>query len=181
MIEEPDAAVDYKAESTQHYTPKPLALPSSSPAMSIGSLKKIRQQITQQNKDSDIEIRALTEEELHACWSLFIQKLRDKNKHSAVTNFRAAILNIVDNNCLAITTQGEIHKGFIELERSDLIEHLQNYFSNRNLTYQLIVAEKEDAETDTTIQLSKKQLYLRMIEEYPLVKELKERLKLDLE
>ena len=181
MIEEPDAAVEYKAESTQHYTSKPVALPSASPAMSLGSLKKIRQQITQQNKDSDIEIRALTEDELHACWGLFIQQLRDKNKHSAVTNFRAATLNIVDNNCFAITTQGEIHKGFIELERTDLIEHLQNYFSNRNLIYQLIVKEKEDAETDTTIQLSRKQLYLRMIEEYPLVKELKERLKLDLE
>ena len=181
IIEEPDAAVDYKAESTLHYAPKPAALPSISTALSFGSLKKIRQQITQQNKDSDIEIRALTEEELHACWSLFIQKLRDKNKHSAVTNFRAAILNIVDNNCFAITNQGEIHKGFIELERTDLIEHLQNYFSNRNLTYQLIVEEKKNTESDTTIQLSRKQLYLRMIEEYPMVKELKERLKLDLE
>jgi DNA polymerase-3 subunit gamma/tau len=185
LIEEPDDAVEYKPASTftpQPYnTNKPAALPATSSGMSLGSLKKIRQQITQQNKESDTEIKALTEEELHACWGLFIQQLRDKTKHSAVTNFRAATLNIIDNNSITITTQGEIHKGFIELERTDLIEHIQHYFSNRTLTYQLIVEEKEEAEVDTTITLSRKQVYLRMIEEYPLVKELKERLKLDLE
>jgi DNA polymerase-3 subunit gamma/tau len=184
LIEEPDTAVDYKTVSntaSQPNSTKSAILPATSSAMSIGSLKKIRQQITQQNKDSDTEIKALTEEELHACWGLFVQQLRDKTKHSAVTNFRAATLNIIDNNSFSITTQGEIHKGFIELERTDLIEHIQHYFSNRTLTYQLIVEEKEEAEVDTTINLSRKQVYLRMIEEYPLVKELKERLKLDLE
>jgi DNA polymerase-3 subunit gamma/tau len=185
LIEEPGILDEYKTVNTataQPYnTTKTAALPAISPAMSLGSLKKIRQQITQQNKESGADIKALTEEELHACWGLFIQQLRDKTKHSAVTNFRAATLNIIDNNSITITTQGEIHKGFIELERTDLIEHLQNYFSNRTLTYQLIVEEREEAEVETAVPLSRKQLYLRMIEEYPLVKELKERLKLDLE
>jgi len=186
LIEEPHIPLQTKQDDSlpkqnSTSTAKTGALPVTSPGLSLGSLKKIRQQITQQNRNGEAEVKPLTEEELQACWGLYIQHLRDRTKHSAVTNFRAAIVSIADNNAITITTQGEIHKGFIELERTDLIEHIQSYFNNRSLTYQIIVEEKEETEADTTIPLSRKQLYIRMAEEYPMVKELKERLRLDLE
>jgi len=186
LIEEPHIPLQTKQDDSlpkqnSTSTTKTGALPVTSPGLSLGSLKKIRQQITQQNRNGEAEVKPLTEEELQACWGLYIQHLRDRTKHSAVTNFRAAIVSIADNKAITITTQGEIHKGFIELERTDLIEHIQSYFNNRSLTYQIIVEEKEETEADTTIPLSRKQLYIRMAEEYPMVKELKERLRLDLE
>lgn len=148
---------------------------------SLGSLLKIRKEITQKNKAGDTAIKPLTDEELHTCWGLFVEKLRARNNHSAVTNFRAAELKIIDRQTIEIITQGEIHKAFIEEERSALIVHLQEYFSNRALVYQLTVNGKDQKNEPGEPILTRKQQYLKIIEEYPMVKELRERLKLDLE
>ena len=153
----------------------------AAPKISLGSLSKIRQQITQQNKEFNSEPVVITEEDLYICWGQYIEKLREKTNHSAVTNFKNADLKVIDNNTIEIITQGEIHKAFIEVERSGLVTHLQEYFNNRTLAYQVIVIEKDDNIEVTDVLLTRKQLYLRMIEEYPLVKELKERLKLELD
>jgi DNA polymerase III subunit gamma/tau len=147
----------------------------------LGSLNRIRQQITQQNKNGNNESIKITEDELYVCWGQFIEKLRVKNNFSAVTNFKAAELKVIDNNTIEIITQGEIHKAFIEVERANLVTHLQNHFNNRVLTYQVMVIEKEDTTVTTVVPLTRKQQYLKIIEEYPLVKELKERLKLELD
>ncbi|MEP7109250.1 MAG: DNA polymerase III subunit gamma/tau [Ferruginibacter sp.] len=158
-----------------------LTVQNSSFKSSLGSLLSIRRHITQKNKEGDTEIKPLTEEELYSSWGLFIEKLRAKSKHSAVTNFRAAELRVVDQNTIEITTQGEIHKAFIEEERTDLVTHLQEYFNNRLLVYQVMVIENKEKEAPGEIILSRKQQYLKIIEEYPLVKELRDRLKLELE
>ena len=44
-----------------------------------------------------------------------------------------------------------------------------------------MVIEKEDNSVPENAPLTRKQQYLKIIEEYPLVKELKERLKLELD
>lgn len=154
---------------------------TAAPKTTLGSLSRIRQQITQQNKNGNNEAIKITEEELYVCWGQFIEKLRNKSNFSAVTNFKAAELKVIDNNTIEIITQGEIHKAFIEVERADLVTHLQNHFNNRVLTYQVMVIEKEDTTVATDVPLTRKQQYLKIIEEYPLVKELKERLKLELD
>ena len=140
----------------------------------------IRKQITQKNKEGDTEIKPLTEEELYTAWGLFIEKLRAKSNHSAVTNFRAAELKVIDQHTIEIITQGEIHKAFIEEERADLVTHLQEYFNNRFLVYQVLNRKRRKEEPGEVI-LTRKQQYLKIIEEYPLVKELRDRLKLELE
>ena len=156
-------------------------LHSSETKTSLGSLLSIRNQITKKNKEGDTESKLLSEEQLYACWNLFIEKLRTKNNYSAVTNFRAAELKVIDPNTIEIITQGEIHKAFIEVERADLVTHIQEYFNNRQLVYQVAVIEKEEKMDEGEIVLNRKQQYMKIIEAYPLVKELKERLKLELE
>ena len=156
-------------------------LPSPETKTSLGSLLSIRNQITKKNKEGDTESKLLSEEQLNACWNLFIEKLRTKNNYSAVTNFRAAELKVIDPNTIEIITQGEIHKAFIEVERADLVTHFQEYFNNRQLVYQVAVIEKEEEMGEGEIVLNRKQQYMKIIEAYPLVKELKDRLKLELE
>ncbi len=148
---------------------------------SLGSLLSIRNKITNKNKEGDTEAKPLNDEELNSCWNLFIEKLRTNNNYSAITNFKAAELKVIDSNTIEIVTQGEIHKAFIEVERADLVTHIQDYFNNRMLVYQVAVIEKEEPVGNGEIILNRKQQYLKIIEEYPLVKELKERLKLELE
>ena len=118
---------------------------------------------------------------MKTAWQLFIDKLVARKNPAAVTNFKNASLSVIDNNTIEIITKGEIHKAFIENERADLILHLQNYFCNRVLVYRIVVIEDATEIVETDAPLTRKQQYQKIIEEYPLVKELKERLKLELD
>ena len=182
IIEEPSREIKKIASTKNTSTPVDTSNGQNIvPKISMGSLSKIRQQITQQNKEGNNEIVHIKEDDLYVCWGLFIEKLKAKNNFSAVTNFKASELKVIDNNTIEIITQGEIHKAFVEVERAELIPHLQNYFNNRILSYQVRVVETEDTTVVTDVPLTRKQQYLKIIEEYPLVQELKDRLKLELD
>jgi DNA polymerase-3 subunit gamma/tau len=154
---------------------------NTKPKAGLGSLNAIRQKLTEQNKTAGQDIKPLTSEDLEKAWGIFIDKLVERKNPAAVTNFKNAALAIVDTNTIEITAKGDIHRAFIENERADLILHLQNYFNNRFLVYRIVVIEDNTEVVETDAPLSRKQQYLKLIEEYPLVKELKDRLKLELE
>ena len=115
------------------------------------------------------------------CWDNFIEKLNVKKNHSAVTNFKMAELKIVDNNSIEIVTSSNIQQKFIEQERAELVDDLQEYFCNRQLTYNVIIIENEATGVVTEKPLSSREQYQKIIKEYPLVKELKDRLRLELD
>ena len=62
-----------------------------------------------------------------------------------------------------------------------MIAHLQEFFSNRQLTYQLVLKEKPGDNEPKEKPLSSREQYLKIIEMYPLVKELKDKLGMDLD
>jgi DNA polymerase-3 subunit gamma/tau len=74
-----------------------------------------------------------------------------------------------------------IQQKFIEQERGQLISHLQDFFKNRQLSYQLVLKEKEGQDEPKEKPLSSREQYLKIIEMYPLVKALKDRLGMDLD
>ncbi len=147
---------------------------------SLSSLNSIREKIKQQNGHSQSS-KQLTLEELKIAWSQFIDQLKEQKNHTSVNNFLAAELEIVDDNSFNISVHSSFMLRFIESEKMNLTDHLQKYFNNRLLKYQIIVNEKEAAFTEEDeVYLSPKQQYQQMIEEYPLIKTLKETLKLDI-
>ncbi|MEP6926833.1 MAG: DNA polymerase III subunit gamma/tau [Ginsengibacter sp.] len=147
----------------------------------VSSLEKIREQVALENKQNGSNIKELSEEELYVVWGLYIEDLRKNNNHSGVSNFRSARLNVIDNNCIEIITTNNIQQKFIEAERAALIEHLQAYFNNRSLIYRVIIEENETNNLVQEKHLTTKEQYLKVIEEYPLVKQLKDRLGLQLD
>lgn len=153
---------------------------TNKPKARLGSLQKIREQVIQ-NKNNGNSSKPLTEEMLQTAWNSFIETLTQKKNHSAVTNFRMAVLKVVDENSFDIITHSNMHLKFIEAERSDLIHFMQVYFNNRLLKYQLVLEEKEAPAETGEKPLNTKQQYQKLAEEFPLIKELKERLKLDLD
>lgn len=167
IIEEPEQRIEKKVA--------PIVPASTEPRKSLGSLAAIRNKVTALNKNGK-EVKELTEEDLRICWDKFIEKLNAKKNHSAVTNFKMAELKIIDNNSIEIITQSNIQQKFIEQERAGLIEDFQEYFANRQLTYNVIIVEDEVESQNFERPLNTKEQYQKIIEEYPLVKELKERL-----
>jgi len=129
----------------------------------------------------DKSIRGLNEEELYIAWGAYIEKLREKNNHSGVSNFKSASLGILDQNNIIITTESKIHQAFIENERAALIEHLQKHFNNKQLAYKVVVEVGAGNKAQVEKHLTIKEQYLKMIEDYPMVKQLKDRLKMELD
>ena len=149
-------------------------------ANGASKIAKIRQEVASRHQSNANTTKELNEEELYIAWGQYIEKLQKKNNPSAVSNFKSAVLKIADPNCIEIITESKIHQSFIENERATLIEHLQNHFSNRKLSYKVVVVDTGDKKP-VEEHLSTKQQYLKMIEQYPLVKELKDKLKLELD
>lgn len=158
-------------------------IPSTPSGGGLGSLSKIREKIKQQKQSFNENVPVtLTNEALHEAWQAFIEILKANNNHPAVTNFRSALLNIVDNDNFEIITPGQLQRAFIEGVRSELITHMQKIFNNRSLTFQIIVRIDESADQEPVAEvLSTKAQFNKMAEQYPLLKELRERLRLDLE
>lgn len=154
----------------------------SSPSPKFGNLQKIRDQISRKPQ-ADRDITPLTSEDLQLAWNQFIDKLLKANNPSAATNFKLAILKIVDDQHFDIITDGNIQQKFIESERGALIEHMHTYFKNRNITYNLILEEKEETKDKATKErpLPPREQYLKMVEMYPLIKDLRDRLSMDLD
>ena len=164
-----------KTESRDETAPPLKSLPK------LGALDRIRREVANKYESQEKITRALNEEELYVSWGLYIEKLRGKKNASSASNFSSAVLKIIDPNLIEIVTESKIHQSFIESERSGLIEHLQAHFNNRTLTYKVVIIENKNLHTQVEKHLSMKEQYLRIIEEYPLVKQLKDRLKLELD
>ncbi|HRN57960.1 MAG TPA: DNA polymerase III subunit gamma/tau, partial [Agriterribacter sp.] len=159
---------------------KPAAT-SAAPAPTLGALSKVRKQIAQQQRQANHTLLPLTMENLQEAWNGYIDKLAQQKNHSAVTNFRLAQLRVADNNSFEIVVESNIQQKFIEQERGTLIEHLQFFYNNRSLCYTIYVEEAAATGTPQERPLSSRGQYLKMIEQYPMVKALKERLKLELD
>ena len=122
-----------------------------------------------------ISVVEFNEEELYIAWGLYIEKLVDRIKIILHFQFQIGKIEIVDENCIEIITENNLQQKFIEAERGALIAHLQSHFNNRFLTYKVLVVEnKNKNELRRKKSLTTKQQYLKIIEEYPLVKQLKD-------
>jgi DNA polymerase-3 subunit gamma/tau len=146
----------------------------------LSSLDKIRRQVSSANGNESTFAKNLTEEELHQVWGLFQQFLRD-NKNSAVQGFQISELRLKDEKCFEIVAPDKLSQRFIEGERLALLDFIQLHFNNRHISFTILLEEKQIAIAPVDAPLSKKQQYFKIIEQYPLVKELKDRLNLELD
>ncbi len=158
-------------------SPSPTA---NTPTGKLGGLGKIRSQYASGNATVLAETKPLTPEALQQAWQEFTIMLK-QGKNPAGQSFDLAELRIKDESSFEIVTPNNLQLKFIESERVRLSEHLVTRFNNRMLTFFIIIEEKMDLSHKVEIPLNTKQQYEKIIAEYPLVKELKERLRLDLD
>ena len=147
----------------------------------LGALGKIRSQYSNGNNNgATVTIKALSAETLQQAWNDFTIQLKE-GKNPAGQSFDLAVLRIKDESSFEIVTPNNLQLKFIESERVRLSEYLQLQFNNRQLTFFIIIEEKIDLSHKVEIPLNTKEQYMRIVAAYPLVKELKDRLRLDLD
>ncbi len=153
---------------------------SSEKVSKIGSLKQIREKLALDNKNN--EIKDLTRDELYIAWEIYIIDLVKKNHHAKISHFKNAILEIAAENCIEITVDNKLQQKFIEAERGDLINFLQMHFNNRYIIYRVFINKTSKAKDEKKEEyLNSTQKYLKLIEQYPIVKQMKDNLGLHLE
>lgn len=173
IIQEPKPIIAAKKTMVEEKQPEKVST-------KLGSLASIKNRVIleQQKLNSS---KPLTPALLQEAWGLFIEKLSADNNHSSVTNFKYAELSIIDANNFDIVTESVMQQKFIESERATLITHMQQFFENRFLKYNVLLVEKESLTEQPEVQKNTKERFALLASKFPLLKELKEKLNLDLE
>lgn len=176
IIETPVAPPPRKAETT----PTP---PKANPVKgsSIAALDKIRKQYRNSaSQDSGTINEPLSLDSLTSAWQQYIAQLK-KNRNPAAQPFELAVLRVKDDNSFEAVTANNIEQKFIEQERNPLFEFLQQQLRNRALQFTVVIEEKTEERPLTDLPLSSKEQFQKMADQYPLVKTLRDRLRLDLD
>jgi DNA polymerase-3 subunit gamma/tau len=137
--------------------------------------------ITNKTAENIEEAVPVTEENLKEHWKCFTDKLKQQLKHSVVTVFNNAELQVVNEQHFSITVSASLEQKFIEQEKVPLLEYLKSCFKNRNVGFTIRIIEQPKEIVISEATLTTREKYQRVIEQYPMIKELKDRLKLELD
>ena len=127
-----------------------------------------------------VEDQPLELSKLQTAWAKFIQVLKD-NKNPAWQSFELATLSVKDECSFEAIVTVNLQQKFLEMERNKACEFLQKELNCRKLKFSILLVENNKPTENIDVPLSSKEQYQKIIEQFPLVKELKERLKLDLD
>src|SRR5688572_10400296 len=155
--------------------PSAINQPPSSAGGKLSALDKIRKQYKGNGNSSQQTNDPLDQNELQQAWNAYIQKLKE-NRNPAAQPFELAQLQVKDENSFEVITANNIEQRFIEQERNNLFGFLQQQLRNRLLQFTVIIRENTGEQPVIDVPLSSKEQFLKMAEQYPLVKELKDRL-----
>ena len=162
--------------------PKPKYVPKT-----FGSKKNLLESLRDKiSSDYNIEeikdAEALTDKRLRQVWNDYTAKLETQpNKHSTIQTFRIAKLQTETDNLFTITVRSITHQKFIEQEKSLLCDFIQQAFNNRSINFKIMIEAGEKEDIPLHLTLNSRQKFERIAEKYPLVRELKNRLNLDID
>lgn len=149
-------------------------------AGSLKSLSKLRQQFAGAQGKEVTNGRMLEVEALHKAWQQYADYLRE-NRNPAVQSLELATLRIINENSFEVSTSNNLEQKFIEQEKRGLSDHLQQVFGNKTISFTIIVEQRVSEEEPEEKPLNKREQFQQIVEQYPLVKELKDRLRLELD
>lgn len=144
----------------------------------ISSLEKLRKQfkdIAPEKEDQPLEETAVME-----AWQKFTQVLRD-NRNPAAQSFSLATVKIVDANSFYVYTSNPLENRFVEITKNEAAEFLKEELQNAQLQIFNVINPNQHIQQEVAEKpLSVVEQYQKMISKYPLVQQLKEKLKLEL-
>ncbi|HTG54664.1 MAG TPA: hypothetical protein VL943_00255, partial [Niabella sp.] len=167
------AAASQTPGINQDSTPIPTA------GKKLSSLEKLRQQFKEIAPEK--EDQPLQEATLIEAWQKFTQLLRD-NRNPAAQSFSLATVEILDANSFNVYTSNPLENRFVEITKNEAAEFLKAELQNTQLQlFNLIDANRQPVQQEVVERpLSVVEQYQKMIAKYPLVQQLKDKLKLEL-
>ena len=147
-----------------------------------GLLDTLREKYGEQYHIEEVkEAEALTMNKLSECWMEYAAKLDAQQKHSSANAFRAGRLDIEADNFFTVAVHAITQQKFIEQEKTMVADFMQQAFNNRSINFKVLVTETVKEELPMHLVLNSRQRFERIAAQYPLVRELKSRLNLELD
>jgi DNA polymerase-3 subunit gamma/tau len=168
--------------STATEPAKTRTIPAQSSGPKKNLLSTLREKYGDQYAIEEVkEAESLNLEKLRACWDAYGATLEAQQKHSAAGTFKMAVLEIESDIHFTVRVPGLTAQKFVEQERMMLIDQIFATFNNRSIKFSVIVDATEKEDVPIHMRLNSKQKFERISEQYPLLKELKEKLKLEID
>ena len=162
--------------------PSKLIPPVNSGGGKKGLLDTLREKYGDQYAIQEVpDAEVLNMEKLQACWNEYTKSLEQQLKHSSAGTFRIARLTIEDEIHFNVLVGSLTSQKFVEQEKMLLLEHLQKAFFNPGIMFQVLVEAGEQEEVPAHLRMNSRQKFERIAEQFPMVKELKDRLKLEID
>lgn len=161
-------------------TPRPVsATKPLGSGSKLSALEKIRSQYKNAEENKKVNI-PLQMETLQAAWNEFAQILKDE-KNAAGQNFEMSELVITGPDSFYAKAGNTIQYRFIESNSRRATEFLKEKLENARIEFIITKIENQEILVGGDAPLSSSEQFIKMVEMYPLIKELKDRLKLDLD
>jgi len=161
---------------------KPSAIPTPS---ATGGTNKNLLAVLQQKYGKEYDIEEVKEsiplnmDILKTCWDEYAVVLEANAKHASAGTFKVAELNIIDDTHFTVTVGALTAQKFVEQERMNVLEKVWEQFQNRAIQLDILVEASEQEDVPLHMRLNSKQKYDRIAEQYPLVRELKNKCNLE--
>ncbi|RPD41340.1 DNA polymerase III subunit gamma/tau [Chitinophaga barathri] len=183
----------YTPPASQPATPSYTA-PQPSPATGAGNgaarpkltglaaMKEAMAAKQQQSPATATSSIPLTAGAIAVYWDEFIDRFMQANKMTVVGNLQLAQTSMVGPEEICIVSRNIVQYRFMEEEKLEISEFFKVKFRNNALILTLQLDESQQQTADTgPVPLSSREQFTRMVEKYPLVKELKDRLNMELD
>ncbi len=148
-------------------------------------LDKLREMYGEQYDIHEVkDARALDVASLQKVQEEFCVELENEKRYSSANAFRNARLQVLAENKFALLVSGVLNAKFIEQEKMLLVDKVQKMYNNRSIRFDIILEEEaaEPVSPEQALQhLNSRERLAYIIEKYPLVLVLKQRLHLELD
>lgn len=144
--------------------------------LSVLKEKSAGKYIVKEIKDAE----PLSEEKLMLCINSFIENLNQKQgKITTINNFKLAKITLIDELNFSLSLPTLTAAKTIEQEKTELLDLIKTDFNNLAISVQIIVDESTDDIIEAPRFINAREKYEYLSNKYPLLKKLKETLKLD--
>ena len=173
--------------------PQPNVVPVSKPIITpavaktnTGTKKNLLESLQEKyqgayNVEEIKEAIALNDADLQRVWLKYADKLEEIQKHSSSKTFRMARLHIEEDNFFSVFVSAYTSQKFVEQERMHIADDIQKAFNNRSINFKVIVEEGVKEDVPKAMLMNSRDRFEHIAKQFPLVKELKERLKLEID
>ncbi|WP_298731793.1 DNA polymerase III subunit gamma/tau [uncultured Chitinophaga sp.] len=163
-------------------TGTPAAKPAGATGSKLTGLAAMKEALAARQQTAVVQQTIpITAGALAVYWEEFIDIFRQANKMTVVSNLQLATVKLLAPEEIGISSRNIVQFRFMEEEKLAISEFFKKKFNNPAIILTLQLDESQQTQDIGPAPMSSREQFQAMIEKYPLVKELKDKLNMELD